>query len=414
MSGIYLDPKVKTPTNRESKFWKKTANLKLKLAFPKFNCSLGGLSAVRCGNAESNRWAEIKFFQMKALLWRVGSCLWEIIFPGPFKATELWNSIVRHVRENVEVGRRRVRMKRHDRCFSGTEVVDVVLEWLVEERGNFTKDVTREKAVKVNKFFVFHAREQDAMSSCTLALSHFLHILMPLFFSALPADVGQWSFRTGQSKIRSIWRSRSQTVQVFTWCWRRKQRRLFAVRWRDCTKSQVTKDCENWQNLLEFWTGLTYCYQGTLGISGLILQACFFCEKDRNWCVSGHRCCRDTWLFSFLAPRGWIRSGLSSWIPPISCIMDGRATSTLTSALVSCVGIHLKRSHSSDWVGNFSFSGYSVYAKSQNQSGTSWIAPRGAICLESFRQQILCLISFQMWRQRWQVRCFLQSSIQQW
>lgn len=68
---------------------------------------------------------------------------------GPFKATELWNSIVRYVRDNVEVGRRRARIKHHDQCFSATEVVDVALEWLETQRGNFTKDITREKAVKV-------------------------------------------------------------------------------------------------------------------------------------------------------------------------------------------------------------------------------------------------------------------------
>ena len=56
---------------------------------------------------------------------------------------------MKHVRDNVEVGRRRARIKQHDQCFSAVEVVDVALEWLESQRGNFTKDINRDKAVKV-------------------------------------------------------------------------------------------------------------------------------------------------------------------------------------------------------------------------------------------------------------------------
>ncbi len=68
---------------------------------------------------------------------------------GQFKATELWNAVVTYVRENVEVGRRRAIIKQHDHCFTGAEAVDVALQWLNLQKGNFTRDVTREKAVKV-------------------------------------------------------------------------------------------------------------------------------------------------------------------------------------------------------------------------------------------------------------------------
>ena len=77
---------------------------------------------------------------------------------GPFRATQLWNDIVTHMKEHISVKRRRVGIKKYDRCFSGTEAVDVVLERLLAQRCNFSKDISREKAVKVGVLWeqLFH------------------------------------------------------------------------------------------------------------------------------------------------------------------------------------------------------------------------------------------------------------------
>lgn len=71
---------------------------------------------------------------------------------GPFRATRLWNDIISHLKEHVEVKRRRVKMRSYDHCFTGTDAVDVVLERLHAERLNFAKEVSRDKACKVSIF----------------------------------------------------------------------------------------------------------------------------------------------------------------------------------------------------------------------------------------------------------------------
>ena len=69
---------------------------------------------------------------------------------GPFRATQLWNDIVCHLKQTVEVKRRRVKMKTYCSCFTGAHAVDVILHRLVYEKANLAnKDISRDKAIKV-------------------------------------------------------------------------------------------------------------------------------------------------------------------------------------------------------------------------------------------------------------------------
>ena len=46
--------------------------------------------------------------------------------------------------------RRRVGIRKYDQCFTGSDAVNVVLERLIAQRCNFSKDICRQKAVKVS------------------------------------------------------------------------------------------------------------------------------------------------------------------------------------------------------------------------------------------------------------------------
>ncbi len=90
---------------------------------------------------------EIEFFRLNIPDHSVRTiCL---LAAGPFRATQLWNDIIDHMKDHIEVKRRRVKLRNYESCFTGTEAVDVVLERLQSERLNFTRDVSRDKAVKV-------------------------------------------------------------------------------------------------------------------------------------------------------------------------------------------------------------------------------------------------------------------------
>lgn len=71
-------------------------------------------------------------------------------FSGPFKATKIWHDLIDHLKSKVELKRRRHKMKSIDSCFTGTDAVDVVLHFLLNDRDTFSADLSREKAVKVN------------------------------------------------------------------------------------------------------------------------------------------------------------------------------------------------------------------------------------------------------------------------
>lgn len=73
-----------------------------------------------------------------------------LVSGGPFRATQLWNDVISHLKEHVHLKKRRVKMRHYETCFTGTDAVDVVLQRLYSEKVNFSKDVSREKAIKVN------------------------------------------------------------------------------------------------------------------------------------------------------------------------------------------------------------------------------------------------------------------------
>ena len=68
---------------------------------------------------------------------------------GPFRATKIWNDLIEHVKGNVELKRRRHKMRHIESCFTGTDAVDVVLHFLLNERETFSTELSREKATKV-------------------------------------------------------------------------------------------------------------------------------------------------------------------------------------------------------------------------------------------------------------------------
>ena len=71
---------------------------------------------------------------------------------GPFRATQLWNNIVQHLKEEIKLKRCKGRMKTYEYCFAGSKAVDVVLHYLRNDKVNFgDKDISRDKAVKVKK-----------------------------------------------------------------------------------------------------------------------------------------------------------------------------------------------------------------------------------------------------------------------
>ncbi|XP_052088816.1 DEP domain-containing protein 7-like [Mytilus californianus] len=68
---------------------------------------------------------------------------------GPFRATQIWNEIIDHLKSRVELKRRRMKMKTYENCFTGQDAVDVVLTYLLSERNTFSSDLSREKAIKL-------------------------------------------------------------------------------------------------------------------------------------------------------------------------------------------------------------------------------------------------------------------------
>ncbi|KAL8606786.1 hypothetical protein ACOMHN_049615 [Nucella lapillus] len=68
---------------------------------------------------------------------------------GPFRATQIWNEMIHHMKSKVELKRRRHKMRFYDNCFTGTDAVDVILHYLLSDKDTFCTDLSREKAVKV-------------------------------------------------------------------------------------------------------------------------------------------------------------------------------------------------------------------------------------------------------------------------
>ncbi|KAL3884125.1 hypothetical protein ACJMK2_030347 [Sinanodonta woodiana] len=68
---------------------------------------------------------------------------------GPFRATQIWNEVIQHLKSNVEIKRRRQKMRMHKSCFTGADAVDVVLHYLLKDSDMLCADPSRDKAIKL-------------------------------------------------------------------------------------------------------------------------------------------------------------------------------------------------------------------------------------------------------------------------
>lgn len=81
------------------------------------------------------------------------NCLF-VISGSKFKATVLWHNLLEYIHLNVKQKKRRLILKGVGLtdCFSGSDVCDTVLIYLLMDNENFkTTDITRDKASKVCK-----------------------------------------------------------------------------------------------------------------------------------------------------------------------------------------------------------------------------------------------------------------------
>lgn len=67
----------------------------------------------------------------------------------PFGATYVWSSIINTLQTQVEVKKRRHRLKRHNDCFVGSEAVDVIFSHLIQNKYFGDVDIPRAKVVRV-------------------------------------------------------------------------------------------------------------------------------------------------------------------------------------------------------------------------------------------------------------------------
>jgi len=68
-----------------------------------------------------------------------------------FKHTELWNSIIDHLKSNIHSRRHRSGIKYFDNCFNGAEFVDNLYEYLASKQSQFENEVTKEKVAKLSQ-----------------------------------------------------------------------------------------------------------------------------------------------------------------------------------------------------------------------------------------------------------------------
>ncbi|KAM4523312.1 DEP domain-containing protein 4 [Fundulus diaphanus] len=70
-------------------------------------------------------------------------------FSRPFGATQLWQNIIRALRTQVEVRRHRKHLRVHAECFTGSDAVDTVLSYLMQNVVFSTSEVSRLKAARL-------------------------------------------------------------------------------------------------------------------------------------------------------------------------------------------------------------------------------------------------------------------------
>ncbi|XP_042259246.1 DEP domain-containing protein 4 [Thunnus maccoyii] len=70
-------------------------------------------------------------------------------FSGPFGATQLWHNIIHALQTQVEVRRCRRHLRVHAECFTGSDAVDAVLSYLMQNVVFCTSEVSRLKAARL-------------------------------------------------------------------------------------------------------------------------------------------------------------------------------------------------------------------------------------------------------------------------
>ncbi|XP_070784854.1 DEP domain-containing protein 4 [Enoplosus armatus] len=70
-------------------------------------------------------------------------------FSGPFGATQLWHNIIQALQNQVEVRRCRRHLRVHAECFTGSDAVDAVLSYLMQNVVFCTSEVSRLKAARL-------------------------------------------------------------------------------------------------------------------------------------------------------------------------------------------------------------------------------------------------------------------------
>ncbi|XP_040008658.1 DEP domain-containing protein 4 isoform X2 [Xiphias gladius] len=70
-------------------------------------------------------------------------------FSGPFGATQLWHNIIRALQTQVEARRCRRHLRVHAECFTGSDAVDAVLSYLMQNVVFCTSEVSRLKAARL-------------------------------------------------------------------------------------------------------------------------------------------------------------------------------------------------------------------------------------------------------------------------
>ncbi|XP_029902026.1 DEP domain-containing protein 4 [Myripristis murdjan] len=70
-------------------------------------------------------------------------------YSGPFGATHLWQNIIKALQTQVEVRRRRRHLRIHAECFTGSDAVDAVLSYLMQNVVFCASEVSRLKAARL-------------------------------------------------------------------------------------------------------------------------------------------------------------------------------------------------------------------------------------------------------------------------
>ncbi|GAB1607370.1 DEP domain-containing protein 1B-like isoform X2 [Argonauta hians] len=69
-------------------------------------------------------------------------------FSGPYRATKIWNTIIRSFKDGLPTGRRRRYMKVYDKAFTASEAVEWMHKYL-KSNPNFGSDVTKQQTVQL-------------------------------------------------------------------------------------------------------------------------------------------------------------------------------------------------------------------------------------------------------------------------